>query len=377
MGRAGGMCLFDDALTSGSAIVSKTHSPCSQSCDFWEKILRYYDTKAVRSNRKVGGHYYADRKYTKTIDTIDKTNYNSNMMNYKSGILRKNRTFFTKSKILEKVVKQVQDDKLVSEAHSKHLVPYCLSNLVSSKKAAFTLAEVLITLGIMGIVAAMTLTTLISKYPEKQTVSQLTKVYSTLASAHQMMQAEYGSMDTWGLRITDTGEVDEDDNPIYDRYSQNLVAQRLRPYFRVNRDCKQGEICDNRTIYNLAGAKYSDPAPSTAEASFWLSDGILMEVGWYGFNKSIDIAVTLPGKEKVLGKNYFYFTMNSKGIYPEGMWQTSTNKPFENCSATASLSVGNLGRGCTAWVIYNKNMDYLHCRDKLSWDGAHSCKDAE
>ncbi len=324
------------------------------------KILRYYGTKIVRSNRNVGRHYQADRKYTKTIDTIDKTNYNSNMMNYKSEIL-----------------KRVQGDKNVSEAHSKHLVPYCLSNLVSSKKAAFTLAEVLITLGIIGIVAAMTIPTLISKYQEKQTVSQLTKVYSTLASAHQMMQAEYGSMDTWGLRITDTGEVDEDDNPIYDRYSQNLVAQRLRPYFRVNRDCKQGEICDNRTIYNLAGAKYSDPAPSTAEASFWLSDGILMEVGWYGFNKSIDIAVTLPGKEKVLGKNYFYFTMNSKGIYPEGMWQTSTNKPFENCSATASLSVGNLGRGCTAWVIYNKNMDYLHCRDKLSWDGAHSCKDAE
>ena len=69
-----------------------------------------------------GRLYQADRKtycriskpdlqVTKRIDTTPVTNYNSNMMNYKSETLRKNRTFFTKSKILEKVVKRVQDDK--------------------------------------------------------------------------------------------------------------------------------------------------------------------------------------------------------------------------------------------------------------------------
>ena len=44
-------------------------------------------------------------------------------------------------------------------------------------KKAFTLAEVLITLGIIGIVAAMTLPTLIGKYQKKQTVTQLKKAY--------------------------------------------------------------------------------------------------------------------------------------------------------------------------------------------------------
>ena len=29
----------------------------------WEKLLRYYDTKALSGNRKVGRHYYADRKH--------------------------------------------------------------------------------------------------------------------------------------------------------------------------------------------------------------------------------------------------------------------------------------------------------------------------
>ena len=40
-------------------------------------------------------------------------------------------------------------------------------------KLAFTLAEVLITLGIIGIVAAMTIPTLLAKYQEKQTVTKL------------------------------------------------------------------------------------------------------------------------------------------------------------------------------------------------------------
>ena len=48
-------------------------------------------------------------------------------------------------------------------------------------KKAFTLAEVLITLGIIGIVAAMTLPTLIGKYQKKQTVTQLKKSYTEIS----------------------------------------------------------------------------------------------------------------------------------------------------------------------------------------------------
>lgn len=33
--------------------------------------------------------------------------------------------------------------------------------------------------------------------------------------------------------------------------------------------------------------------------------------------------------------------------------------------------------GVTALVVYNGNMDYLRCPDKLSWRGAHTCKEAE
>lgn len=45
-----------------------------------------------------------------------------------------------------------------------------------NNKTAFTLAEVLITLGIIGVVAAMTLPTLVQKHQEKVTIAKLKKV---------------------------------------------------------------------------------------------------------------------------------------------------------------------------------------------------------
>ncbi len=71
------------------------------------------------------------------------------------------------SQKVDEMLKQVQNDKYVSGAHSKHLFPYSPITLFTSKKAAFTLAEVLITLALIGIVAAMTIPTLIQNYQER------------------------------------------------------------------------------------------------------------------------------------------------------------------------------------------------------------------
>ena len=49
-----------------------------------------------------------------------------------------------------------------------------------NKAKAFTLSEVLITLGIIGIIAAMTLPSLVGRYQEKVTVTRLKKYYSIL-----------------------------------------------------------------------------------------------------------------------------------------------------------------------------------------------------
>ncbi|MBP3924787.1 type II secretion system protein [bacterium] len=62
------------------------------------------------------------------------------------------------------------------------------------KKAAFTLAEVLITLGIIGIVAAMTLPALVSKYKEQVFVNAAKKNYSTILNALNLWNSENGTI---------------------------------------------------------------------------------------------------------------------------------------------------------------------------------------
>ena len=60
-----------------------------------------------------------------------------------------------------------------------------------TRRVAFTLAEVLITLGIIGIVSAMTIPTLINNYKEKVRDNQFKKVYATLTQSLNMTLAEY------------------------------------------------------------------------------------------------------------------------------------------------------------------------------------------
>ncbi len=58
------------------------------------------------------------------------------------------------------------------------------------KSSGFTLAEILITLGIIGVVAAMTLPTLVTKYKDKILVSQAKKLYSETFNGIKMYTAK-------------------------------------------------------------------------------------------------------------------------------------------------------------------------------------------
>lgn len=64
----------------------------------------------------------------------------------------------------------------------------------NSRKIAFTLAEVLITLGIIGVVAALTLPALIANYREKAFVVAAKKNYSVLTNAINKWNVENGAI---------------------------------------------------------------------------------------------------------------------------------------------------------------------------------------
>ena len=65
------------------------------------------------------------------------------------------------------------------------------------KKTAFTLAEVLITLGIIGVVAAMTIPGLMTNLQHKHTAAKLKKFYSTMKQVILQAEEEFGPVGDW------------------------------------------------------------------------------------------------------------------------------------------------------------------------------------
>lgn len=116
-----------------------------------------------------------------------------------------------------------------------------------SKIKAFTMAEVLITLGIIGIVAAMTLPSLIQKHQKNLAVNQLKVAYSKLYNAILMAESDYGETKYWTY-FDDSLSVSDN--------SWNWANRYLVPYLKnlnVYRDSKL-HGCKNITYKKIDGS---------------------------------------------------------------------------------------------------------------------------
>lgn len=92
------------------------------------------------------------------------------------------------------------------------------------RKVAFTLAEVLITLGIVGVVSALTIPLLIGKYSDMQRSVTLKKAYTNLSQAILMSQQEHGDTSEWNRApYHDKGMLEWSNEYIF-KYMQKLTA---------------------------------------------------------------------------------------------------------------------------------------------------------
>ena len=241
-------------------------------------------------------------------------------------------------------------------------------------KKAFTLAEVLITLGIIGVVAALTMPSLIAKYKEKETVSKLKKVYSTFANAYLMAREEQGTPDNW----YSSGEN------YNTAAASNKMVNIFLPYFKVAKVCKQSSGCFPNVIYkkpNNTNDSNFDTYPTISR--FILADGTSVYFFSYGSTpRSLGsgylsesygaMTVDINGKAgpNKWGVDLFSFALTKNGVVPSGIPDGTGETNFP--AACNRTSVTGRGEACTAWVIYNENMDYLRC-DGLSWGGKTKC----
>ena len=251
------------------------------------------------------------------------------------------------------------------------------------KKRAFTLAEVLITLGIIGVVAALTMPSLIANYKEKETVTRVKKVYSELSQAFLSAVNENGTPDNWNLIAMDDPEGNAN------------MAKPFLPYLRIMNDCgAQGEGCFSKDIYKRLNGLDSTGTVSSNPNAFYMIRLVSGTSVAFRVNNPNCTGITtgIIGAEELycgliyvdtngdappntFGIDFFTFYMGNNKIFPMGM-QTDTRYPFStrcNKADTSDPSTSPNGFGCSAWVITNENMDYLHCND-LSWTGKTTCK---
>ena len=117
-----------------------------------------------------------------------------------------------------------------------------------SCKAAFTMAEVLITLGIIGIVAAMTMPMLLAKYQKQVTIERLKKFYSVMANVINLSEAENGEMVYWDF------PKDE-----YDKSMDKFFQRYYLPYMKDARECYSAN-CFSKEEYTINSLSGQDAA---------------------------------------------------------------------------------------------------------------------
>ncbi len=132
-------------------------------------------------------------------------------------------------------------------------------------KQAFTLAEVLITLGIIGVVAALTIPTLISNHKKIETSSRLKKFYSSMEQAIRLSEIDNGESTEWIKASTQKDENGNADFEANGKVSKEFFMTYLAPYFKytkivdgVNEIDKDGNKTGNgtQTTVYLADGSY-------------------------------------------------------------------------------------------------------------------------
>lgn len=219
----------------------------------------------------------------------------------------------------------------------------------------------------------MTLPTIIQKQQDKIAVTRVKKAYSILQQAYLGIREKEGTPDEWNM------------GDMYDTETHKILANKFIPYIKVITNCVG--MSDADVQKNCTTVYYS----TRSYASIKIADGTtIIFRNWnascnYNFGTSkalkevcgnISIDINSTDKPNVAGNDIFGFYLTREGIFPIGTAQ-ETRLPFESY-CTKDKVWGQIynaftnGSGCTAWVLYNENRDYLKCND-LSWDGKKKC----
>jgi len=235
------------------------------------------------------------------------------------------------------------------------------NNLFTFHSLAFTLAEVLIVLGIIGIVAEMTIPTLVSSTQEKVEVTGIQKFSATLQQAVMMWKASVDCNEDAAACISYQSLADNDTSAFEKTFGQFMkITDKV-----VGANTVDWLPDDTLNYYgNSVAANYGKVAHSgCSNVVYLLQDGMTLTMDFTppGFAMYVDV----NGKKKPnrIGKDTFPITVGfagGKDVYYYSYYDASTTHNTMGLCGLVNLcdpnnvnpSVG-LGASPTAYTILN------------------------
>lgn len=222
----------------------------------------------------------------------------------------------------------------------------------------YTLSETLITLGIIGAIAAITIPSLIQNHQKKQTVVKLKQTYSIIAQALRIAENDLGIIENSSLS------------------SKTFIDHYLKPYCKIIREfapdefphdfhilCRTGEICDpygafkNAQKIILTNGTLIAPHPLSFQLNGEMYHGATIIVDINGLKR--------PNK---YGKDVFMFSFDYKnGLKPYGLGFIASMENTQKLVSRDSLLKGSDLRAC--------QNDGIYCAAVIMMDGWEICDD--
>ena len=237
----------------------------------------------------------------------------------------------------QEILKRVQDDiNIFLKRTYSHINLFTYSPY---KKAAFTLAEVLVTLGIIGVVSAMTVPTLMQNHQRKVYVTQMHKVYNEFSRALMQYQNDKNAVNLSEAGLT----------------SQVGVDTFIKTYFNVVQECDTMDDCfanEYNTLQGSINSTYSRDCKS-----FVLASGVSIRPAYNKQgSKLLNVGIDVNGKSgpNILGRDLFFVAVYNNGLIDDYA-DANTSAPLtEEARDNVFNTQCNAGAPANNWGCFGK-----------------------
>lgn len=224
-----------------------------------------------------------------------------------------------------------------------------------TRRQGFTLAEVLITLGIIGVVAAMTLPSLIAKYQERELVTRAKRTYSVVMNALNAYNTDNQSLGDYSILMDASKTNDE-------------ILAEFSKYFNNATLCKQNGKQKCNLSYKIKSVEpQNDGSGKNSSSTMW-QDAMLLNDG----------AILSLRRETTNSGSCFYnwesINTDSNGNYlknPDGTYQktshTSTRCGRLKVDTNGSRIPNRVGSDVFNFQIYQNKVSFMESEGKLNY----------